>query len=220
MRQGIGPFAMSDDVEPGACGPSGVGLVQRPFIDRVEGQARLPERGLQGRRDGLDPDQHGHVRVGISHFSPPAYRAYRDLRFRFQRRASVDPDRIPVRADLNLHGTDWLFETVHVVGNDARGPVYDLRPAPVVLAQGVDHRARIPPLKRADVLGVRTGEGIDHLVVVAHGKQVVQRQGEQPEHQELDGGEILDLVHQDRIEAVLVHGTRPGVGEQDFHGAE
>ena len=51
---------------------------------------------------------------------------------------------------------------------------------PVVRAQGVDLRARIPPLKRADVLGVRPGEGVDHLVVITHREQVVQGQGEQP----------------------------------------
>ena len=97
---------------------------------------------------------------------------------------------------------------------------YDVRPAPVIRAQGVDRRARIPPLKRADVLGVRPGEGVDHLVVVAHREQVVQGQGEQPEHQELHGGEVLDLVHEDRIEAVLVDPTRNGMLQEDFHGPE
>ena len=220
VRQGIGLFIVGDDVEVRAQSPSGMGLEQGVFIERIERQVRLLERGLKGSGDGLDPDQHGHVPVRISPLPPPAEGPHHGIRLGLRRRARAYPDRVAGAAGRGLYGTNGLFESVHVVGNDAGGTGYDVRPAPVIRPQGVDRGARIPPPERTDVLGVGTGEGVDHLVVIAHGEQVVQRKGEQPEHQELDGGEVLDLVHHDRIEAMLVKGPGPGVGEQDFHGAE
>ncbi len=71
-----------------------------------------------------------------------------------------------------------------------------------------------------DVLDLRAAPAVDRLVVVAHHHQAVAALGQQAQPGVLHGVGVLELVHQDVPEALLVMGQQAGVVAPQVEGAQ
>ena len=113
-----------------------------------------------------------------------------------------------LRAAL-AHGLEATVEAfdARTVAEDLVGEGQDLRGRTVVGVDRVDQRARVALGEGDDVLPVGAAPGVDALGVVADGHDLVLA-GEQVDDAALQAVGILELVHQDVLEALAVVGER------------
>src|SRR5664280_1800576 len=67
-------------------------------------------------------------------------------------------------------------------------------------------------------LGRRPRIAIDDLVVIADGEAVIARGGEQPDQQQMGGGEVLEFVDEQATTPGLRRSAGTGIGHQDLDG--
>jgi hypothetical protein len=107
------------------------------------------------------------------------------------------------------HGLEAAVEAfdARAVAEDLVGEGQDLRGRAVVGVDRVDQRAGVALGERDDVLPVRAAPGVDALGVVADGHDLVLA-GEQVDDAALQAVGVLELVHEDVLEALAVVGER------------
>ncbi len=121
---------------------------------------------------------------------------------------------------LDAVGPQFLAQASAVVVDEGVGGLEDGAGGAVVLFQA-HHLHILEVLGEAlDVFDARPAPAVDGLVVVAHHEQVAAAAGQQAQPGILDGVGVLELVHQDVAEAVLVVGQDLGVVAPQFMGAQ
>ena len=139
----------------------------------------------------------------------------------------VEIDRLAVAAI----GPQLLAQAPGVVGDQGIGGLEDAGRGAVVLLQADGHGVREVGGILVDVLDFRAAPAVDRLVVVADHHQAVAALGQQAQPGVLHGVGVLELVHQDVPEALLVvrqqarmvapqvQGAQQQLGEVDNPGA-
>ncbi len=199
------------DPEPGQHGAHGRPVEELGADPAGVGDAAPGKRHLDGRDDGVDPGQHGHLGRCRSRLECRG-----DDRDRVAHRILGGLHRPPVGIvggrpdDLGDPSTVVAQQPIGHLDHTGRAPVVDLER--VVLGAGeqgreVDQRSRIG-----------TVVAVDGLVVVADPEHRAAGRGEQPDEQEVRRGEVLELVDEQDATAALGDTACDRVGEQHLQG--
>ena len=188
--------------------------------------AGLDARHLYRQQGGVDPGQdgdvagadtrplpagddlHGQGRQPVAGGGPDGHRPRTGQRA-LSLRGGVTPA---------LRGTDRLLEAPVIVGEEVAGGVHQRRGTPVVdlerMVGGTGEVAR----EVDQELGRRPRIAVDDLVVVADPEAVEARRGEQPDHQQVGRGEVLELVDEHAPAPGLGRRSGVGIGQEDLDG--
>ena len=117
-------------------------------------------------------------------------------------------------------GPEVLAQAAGVVGDEGVGGLENGPGGAVVLFQAHHLGVGVVALEALHVLHFGPAPAIDGLVVVPHQEEVVPLPGQQPQPGVLDGIGVLELVHQDVGEALLVVVADVGPVTQQLVGTE
>ena len=114
------------------------------------------------------------------------------------------------RVVVGLGRDDLLVDAAPVVREQVAGRVDDRRRAAVVGVERVVRAAGEVAVVVDEELGVGARVAVDDLVVVADAEHVVGGRGDEPQHEQLRGREVLELVDE-QVPALSLH-RAPDVG--------
>ena len=121
---------------------------------------------------------------------------------------------------LGVLGPEVLAQSVRILGDQGVGGLEDGAGGAIILLQAYYLGVGVVALEALDVLHPRPTPAIDGLIVVAHQEEIVPVPGQQAQPGVLDGIGILELVHQDVGEALLVVVADVRAVPQQFMGAQ
>jgi hypothetical protein len=121
---------------------------------------------------------------------------------------------------LGILGPEILAQARGVMRNQGICRLEDIAGGAIILLQTHHLGVGIVALEALDVLHPGPAPAIDGLIIVAHQEEMVPVPGQQAQPGVLDGIGILELIHQDVGEALLVVVADVGAVPQQFVGAQ
>lgn len=176
----------------------------------------LHQRLFQHPRLGVGAIEDGAVGQEAAFFLPILEAADHEARFVHLVEGGVERNRLA----LGPFGPQLLAKALGVVGDDAVGSLEDVGGGAVVLLEADGLGPLIVGQEALDVLDLGAAPAVDGLVIVADDHHLAGIPRQHPQPGVLDAVGILELVHQDVLEAIAVVLEDVGLVQPQLVGAQ
>ncbi len=228
--------AIADAAGRGVDHPLEAGVVAT-VVDKAQvGHGVLDFLALEEAQAAVDPVRHGvlhqrlfqHPRLGVGAIEDGAVGEQTPLLFPVLEAADHEAGLVHLveggvqrnRLPLGPFGPQLLAKALRVVGDDAVGGFEDIGGGAVVLLEANGLGALIVGQEALDVLDLGAAPAVDGLVIVADDHHFAAVASQHPQPGVLDTVGILELIHQDVLEAVAVVLEDVGLAQPQLVGAQ